>query len=126
MISDAIRTLIINAATLAGSRVAVDLMPEGTARPYVMIQQIGGRMYLAHDGASGLRSYSFQLMAVAASGADARTLIEQCRTALHMYAGAVGGDVIQRIHAQSEPRVNYELDANAYTASMDFEAGYVG
>lgn len=126
MIADSIRTILVNASTLAGSRIAFDLVAEQTAKPYIRIQQIGGAVLLAHDGPSGMREFSFQVSAFANSGADARTLIEQCRTALHMYSGTVDEDVIQRIHAQSEPRVQYEADAVCYHASMDFMAGYVG
>ena len=126
MIEDAIRTILVNASTAAGSRIALDLSPEQTARPYIRIQQLGGTTLLAHDGAAGMREYSFQASAFAASGAAARALIEQCRTALHMFSGTVGGDVIQMIHARSEVTVQFEIEAAIYHASMDFEAGYVG
>lgn len=126
MIEDAIRTILTTAATAAGSRIALDIVPEQTARPYVRIQQLGGAVLLAQDGAAGMREYSFQVSAFASTGAAARALIEQCRTALHMYKGTVGADVIQIIHARSEVTVQFEIEAAIYHASMDFEAGYVG
>jgi hypothetical protein len=126
MIEDAIRTTLVNASTAAGSRIALDIVPEQTARPYIRIQQLGGAVLLAHDAAAGMREYSFQVSAFAATGAAARSLIEQCRAALHMFSGTVGGDVIQMINARSEVTVQFEIEAAIYHASMDFEAGYVG
>lgn len=126
MIEDAIRTILVNAATPAASRIALDMMPEQTALPYVRIDQIGGAVLLAHDGPVGHRKYNFQVSAFASTGAGARALIQACRAALHMYSGTVGSDVIQAIYAQSEPRVFYERESSVYSASMDFTAGYVG
>lgn len=126
MIEDAIRTILTTAATAAGTRIALDVVPEQTARPYVRVQQLGGSTLLVHDGAAGMREYSFQVSAFAATGAAARSLIEQCRTALHMFRGTVGGDVIQVIYARSEVSVQFEIEAAIYHASMDFEAGYAG
>jgi hypothetical protein len=126
MIEDAIRSILVTAATAAGSRIALDIVPEQTTRPYVRIQQLGGAVLLAQDGAAGMREYGFQVSAFAGTGAAARSLIEQCRAALHMYRGTVGSDTIQAIYARSEVTVQFEIEVAIYHASMDFEAGYVG
>jgi len=126
MISDAIRTLLVNAATAAASRVYVDQVTESAALPYVRITTLGGAAINTHDGPAGMREFSFQVTAFASSGVASRSLSEACRTALNFYRGTVGGDVIQVIYARSEPTTNFEPTPTVYATSIDYEAGYVG
>jgi len=123
---DSIRTLIVNAGTAAGTRVAADILPEQTTMPCVRLSQIGGEVLLAMEAPAGMREYRIQITAFASTSSAARTLAEACRAALHYYAGTVSAVAIQRIIATSEPAVVFDAVGRAYQASFDAEVSING
>ena len=119
MIADDIRALLTGLST--GQRCYWDQAVEEPTVPYLRLTETGGEIYLAQEADSGLRSMRFQVSAFAATGTEARSIINAVRSALHMYKD---GAAISGIIATSEPFVVRESDTRLYHAAMDFQAWY--
>jgi hypothetical protein len=101
-------------ASLVASRVYPDVAPEGTARPYITYQQVGGRSPVYIEGAlPTTKNGRFQLSIWSTSRASTAALALQAEAAL------VASTTLQA-EPVGAPVAVHEPDTGLYGALQDF------
>ena len=118
-IAEALRKLIVDAATTAGARVYPLALPPDPTLPAVSYTRISTPRTRSLTGFSHLAWPRFQFTAWAVTYAAAKVLVDEIIVALDDYSGTVDGVVIQSSHIENEMSM-YEPITGFYGMPLDF------
>jgi hypothetical protein len=129
----ALRTLALADSTVlsqATGGISMDIVPEGTGRPCIVLSRISGTRVHHMLGASGLAYGRFQFSILAATYSAAATLADALRNALDGYKGTPAGTgvKIESILIDQEADLSF-IDPTQETQSefgirQDYIVGY--
>jgi hypothetical protein len=131
VIEEAIRTLLLADATVAGlvaTRVYSGVMPQRATFPLVTLQKIDKLSDLTMDGVRGRNRVRLQVDCWADSHDGLRALADavngddsqSTRGPLHGFAGAVGDERFKLIRLLVERSTEYEPDTKLYRVGADY------
>lgn len=89
-------------AALVGTRIYPVRAAQGTARPYVTLQQVAGPRLSAMGVDNGIVLARYQIDSWGATYDSSRTVAKQVRLALQRYRGTIDGTEILDIFIQNE------------------------
>lgn len=108
----------VSVAAIAATRIHVSIAPEGTALPYVVVQQVS-RSPDHHSGGPGLKRPLFQIDSYASTYASARGLGDAVEAAVDGFSGDMIGVNIQYAALESEQDI-FDNAINAHRIRADF------
>ena len=118
-LENALRSVLVTAATDAESRIYPQVLPQNVTLPAVAYQQLGDDPIDDIDGHSGLFHSRVQYDAFAATFNDVKALIEQIRLALQGYTGTVLGVTIKGVQLETKLDL-YEPEVQEYRSVIRF------
>jgi len=123
-IEEALRSILVTAATTAGERIYPLSLPADPTLPAIVYTRISTPRLRSLTGFAGLARPRLQFLAWASSYAAAKVLADEIRTALDGYQGTVSGLQIQSSFAENELAM-LEPQTGRYGIPADFIVAHV-
>lgn len=118
-IAEALRSILVTAATTAEGRIYPKVLPPGVILPAISYSRISTPRVRSLTGFSHLAMPRFQFTAWAETYAGAKALVDEMIAALDGYVGTVDSVEIQSSHIENEVDM-YIPDSGIYGMPTDF------